>query len=260
MSETNATWFLIKYVADLRRQEPRNIGLVLETPDGWITKFVGEAEDGEIKGNRLNGKLDVELYRTWVQYFRRKAVTQQWEDVERMQHRRRSNYFSEKGGVIYDTEGKTWASLLESMYGELVQSKSERISRATREYLLIQARRALALANVPVEEKVEVQAKYGERTTTVPFEFRHLNGKTRLMDAVNLSARNADSRARELRARIEGVRHANIARDFFTFYLPGNHTPTEIDDILLPLEAQSEAIDVTNPDDAAVRVAELVNR
>lgn len=266
MSNETATWHMIKYLPDLRRREPRNVGLVLATPEGWLTKFVGEAPDGEIKGNRVKGHSDLEVYKTWVSYFRRKAELQRWEDVERLQRLRRSNYFSEVGGEIYDREGKSWRAILDVMFAELVQDQVDRmdqVSISSREYILSQARSALAIANVQYEEKVEVPARFGNRMSTVPFEFRYTNGVTHLMDTVNIHGRNAASRARELRARIVAAREARPGKDqnpidFFTFYIAGDNESERVDEVLMPLEAESFAIEVSNVGNAADRVAELV--
>lgn len=260
MDKATATWHVIKYLPDIRRREPRNVGLVLATPDGWLTKFVGEAEDGEIKGNRIKGNLDLEIYKTWVEYYRRKASQQRWDDVERLQRRRRENYFAETGGVIYDPEGKSWAGLLSTMFTELIQDHAEKTSLNKKEYLLEQARTALSIANIQVDEKVEVSARFGDRLSTVPFEFRQAGGSYSLMDAVNINGQNPAALTRELRARIVAARAAKAAANFFTFFMGGEHTEDELDALLIPLEEESFPIDVTDSGNAADKLAELARR
>lgn len=258
MNDNSATWHMIKYLPDVRRREPRNVGLVLETPEGWMSKFVGEASDGAIKGNRIKGNIDLDVYKTWVDYFRRKADGEQWEDVERLQRRRRATYFSETGGLVHNSEGKSWRAIMDSLFSELVQDQVERVSITTRDYLLSQARGALSMANVQFEEKVEVAALFDGRSSTVPFEFRHHNNKVHLMDAVNINGPDPEAKARELRARIVAARAAAVSKNFFTFYMAGEHTDQQIDEVLMPLEAESDAIDVTDIENAADRVAELL--
>lgn len=258
MSEDTATWHMIKYLPDVRRREPRNVGLVLATPNGWLTKFVGEAKDGAIKGNRVRGSIDIDVYKTWVDYFRRKANSQQWEDVERLQRRRRATYYSEIGGQVSNPDNQPWQSIINSLFNDLVQDQVDKTSTTTRNFLLSQAREVLTMANVQFQEKVEVDAVFDGKSSTVPFEFLHRDNKTHLMDAVNINGRDPQAKARELRARIVAARAAAASEDFFTFYLAGDHSERQIDEVLMPLEAESSAIDVTDVGNAADRVGELI--
>ncbi|QQM21812.1 hypothetical protein I7X09_28380 [Rhodococcus sp. P-2] len=114
------------------------------------------------------------------------------------------------------------------------------------------------MANVQFEEKVEVRALFDGRESTVPFEFRHHNDKVHLMDAVNINGRDPEAKARELRARIVAARAAAVSKHFFTFYMAGDNSDRQIDEVLMPLEAESSAIDVTDIGSAADRVAELI--
>jgi hypothetical protein len=214
----------VKYMPDLKRREPRNIGVVLATPDGWLSRFLGEGEDGEIKGNRLTHNLELDVYRTWVDYYRRKALSGSWADVERQQNRHPVNFISELGGEISGSENESWSLILDRVYGELVQERREATvpddrepSAGTHKWVLKQARSALNLAQIPFAEKVSVPARYGDFETTVPFEFRHgVNGSTALMDAVPITSRDAAGKARELRTRIMAARDAHVTNRFLT--------------------------------------------
>jgi hypothetical protein len=66
-------YWVFKYVEDLARQEPRNIGVVLRIGDGIYARFIGERENGQ-------GGLDLRTvrsivshtgaYKQWVDYWR----------------------------------------------------------------------------------------------------------------------------------------------------------------------------------------------
>jgi hypothetical protein len=70
--------FLIaKYVPDVFRNEPRNIGVVLWSPDGVAARFVGEKPDapGEVDDARVPPFVSsAEAYKQWVRYWRREMA------------------------------------------------------------------------------------------------------------------------------------------------------------------------------------------
>lgn len=64
-------YFVAKYIPDLIRQEPRNIGVVLWTPSGVLARFIGEDDDGRLDSRRVPEWLgDATVYREWVAFWR----------------------------------------------------------------------------------------------------------------------------------------------------------------------------------------------
>lgn len=49
-------YFVAKYIPDLLRNEPRNFGVILWTPDGVAARFLAEERErpGEIDGRRAS--------------------------------------------------------------------------------------------------------------------------------------------------------------------------------------------------------------
>jgi hypothetical protein len=70
--------FLIaKYVPDVFRNEPRNIGVVLWSPDGVAARFAGEKPDapGEVDDAQIPPFVSsAEAYKQWVRYWRREMA------------------------------------------------------------------------------------------------------------------------------------------------------------------------------------------
>lgn len=259
-----AVWHVVKYMPDLKRREPRNVGIVLATPDGWMTKFLGQDEDGSIKGP-LGHELKVDVYRTWVDYYQRKASSDAWEDVHRNQAHHPVNFLAEVGGeVIAESPTRKWQAILDDMFAELVQPDrpvpgSKPARPGTQKWVLEQARSALQLAEVPFIEKVKVKARYDDHNTTVPFQFQHgRNGSTTLMDGVPVRGREAAAKARELRTRIVAARDAGVDARFFTFY-SGNTPERQLDEILAPLEREATTVDVSNVEEAAETLQEAIS-
>ena len=59
-----------KYVDDIRRWEPRNVGLLVRHGDTYAGRFVGEREDGTVDGRKLRWNEDSEIYRDWIRFWR----------------------------------------------------------------------------------------------------------------------------------------------------------------------------------------------
>lgn len=66
-----AQYWIAQYIDDLFRNEPRNIGIIARVGDQIAAQFVGESESGEIDGRKLKLFKYPEVYREWLQYWRR---------------------------------------------------------------------------------------------------------------------------------------------------------------------------------------------
>ncbi len=71
-------YIVAKYIPDLFRMEPRNIGVIVWSPSGVDARFVAEgtAKSGEIDGRNLpdfaSGQGSV--FKQWIQYWRTQLV------------------------------------------------------------------------------------------------------------------------------------------------------------------------------------------
>lgn len=64
-------YFIAKHIPDLMRYEPRNVGVILWTPDGACSQFIGERE-GQALDLRCCPPFieDAHVYKQWVEYWR----------------------------------------------------------------------------------------------------------------------------------------------------------------------------------------------
>lgn len=66
-------YLLAKYIPDLRRQEPRNIGIIVWSPEGLVARFLGEKPD---ETEAIDGRsvppfvTSLSAYKQWVNYWR----------------------------------------------------------------------------------------------------------------------------------------------------------------------------------------------
>jgi hypothetical protein len=64
-------YFVAKYMPDIMRMEPKNVGVILWTPSGAIARFVGEDDRGHIDARRLPEWIgDTSIYRDWIAFWR----------------------------------------------------------------------------------------------------------------------------------------------------------------------------------------------
>ena len=81
-----ARWYLVKYVRDMRRNEPRNIGVILEVDDKAYPRF----EESIGPSERTN-------YAAWLNYWRHLLTQPDWR-ATLANRRPGANYYIEPGG------------------------------------------------------------------------------------------------------------------------------------------------------------------
>jgi hypothetical protein len=123
-------WVVAKYMPDLRRREPRNIGVVLRHGDQVLARVVGEKADGRIDGRILRGwgVISAENYRAWVAYWRHALLTTS--DVrELLQPRADQDFVLERGGerLLGGEDTDPDASSITSTRRSLRSSRSPRL-------------------------------------------------------------------------------------------------------------------------------------
>lgn len=109
----HVTWHLVQYTRDLRRHEPRNVGVLLRSTDQWLWRFLDVGQARKLVAS-------VEVYQTWVDYYQRKLTDAAMADIERGQAYRRGNYAVVPGGVIL-VEPDSYPDTLDGLFRDLVQ-------------------------------------------------------------------------------------------------------------------------------------------
>lgn len=94
------TWYVVKYMPDLTRREPRNVGVVVTDGETIDARFLGE-RDGRLNLNRVPRWIPSRrTYRTWVRYWRSViAETTPQQLAEALVPVPDGNYLIELGGV-----------------------------------------------------------------------------------------------------------------------------------------------------------------
>ena len=134
---TMPSFLVCKYFSDPRRQEAKNVGVILLHPDGVTARFIGEDMPGDIDGRRVKPLiLDTKGYEQWVQYWRycteevshkpaSERIYSQLRQV--LLESSKSNYVVVDGGtvVLPSAEDKDPTALLSYVYNEIVEAEPE---------------------------------------------------------------------------------------------------------------------------------------
>lgn len=177
-------WYVAKYVPDLRRGEPINIGVILFSDGHASSQFLGERTGGSINGRRLKNRVrSVDNYRAWLSYWRDALTTQAPEKALLAPRSQDSSYFIEQGGEALYTE-RTSADMLQYLFGLLV------VSPAPGRMTLAEA--IFKRLKVDVENDVIIPIQLPDRPQDqVFFDYRYTNSDTTLMRSLRLGTGKA---------------------------------------------------------------------
>jgi hypothetical protein len=112
-----AKYWIAQLIDDLFRNEPRNVGVFVQIGDQIAAKFLGESEGGEIDGRRLKTLSYPNVYRQWVQYWRRLVATNQ---LDQLVLTSGSHYRVIEAGNVTDIESDSPYDVAGFLYATLV--------------------------------------------------------------------------------------------------------------------------------------------
>jgi hypothetical protein len=193
----NAKWLIAKYIPDMRRREPQNIGIILLKDEKPYLRFKGrDKADGKIDGNKTKFQKSVENYRAWVSYWEYAASKEGLDGLLR-RPRPDDNFILEFGGERIIGSGSTEPeAFADELYGQLVEADTIESG------LAMEARVETAIDRIfrrlDISEKVEKDLILPETADTdrLFFDFRYKNGKNTWMKRVRIE-HGSEKRAME---------------------------------------------------------------
>lgn len=238
-----AEWFLVQYTHDLRRHEPRNVGVVVKAPDGWHLRFLGEREGGSVDGKRLKGlRLDRELYESWIDYYRRQASADTWDDAVRLQERRPNNFAIAPGGIQL-ADKDDWPAFATGLFTELVSDPTAKPS----DDFDAKVRKLLRAADLHPDENVELEGLWtpGGAIHKIKFDFGFENGRRSVIEKVPLR----DSSVYSFKGRRDAVQLRDNRTQFVAISeWSGDDSEEKLDELLHPLEEIADTINLRATD------------
>lgn len=136
-------YFLAKYVADMHRFEPRNIGVIVWSPTGIEARFLAEnpARPGDVDGRSIPDWVTSDsAYRQWVRYWRQAVSENAIEPLrggelitasspafmEALRESGKGNFLLTEAGAVMDRVGENdLPAVANQLFAQLVQEVSQ---------------------------------------------------------------------------------------------------------------------------------------
>lgn len=157
-------YLVAKYVDDLSRNEPINVGIVVYDGTEALVRFDGEREDGRLDRrqiiNRISGS---KAYRAWVDYWRAVLADPAAADpnlrdvppgdvkaIEHLMSRPGRDFYLERGGtILMDADAKTLAETRDDLFARLVRKPDAPTPQSLRD----KSKEALAAAGAKLDDE-----------------------------------------------------------------------------------------------------------
>ncbi len=230
-----AHWYLFQYMHDLRRREPRNVGVALHADGQWHFQFFGQRGDGSIDGRRLGARgLEKDLYEEWIRYFQRKAQEGTWEDALTLGQRRPTNFAVRPGGTILEDQSM-WDVTLHTLYTELVDEP------ATTRSLVDDVLDLFRSLDVEPVRDIKLPGKWSDdsREDRIPFSFG-VNGTALPVDAVA----DRPQALQALRGRIDAVERVASPRAIIAVTRRDLDREEEMEPLIRSIEKDAQVLDL----------------
>ena len=180
-----ARWLVAKYMSDLRRREPINVGVILEADERRLCRFLGQRDDGLIDGRRLKLLGSVKNYKDWVAFWRHSIATcarGQLAAAVIAGERSDSNFFVEVGGErLIGGEVDQPEDLLEDLFSVLVEDVAPSVNRNITQ--LCEA----VFSRLAIADRVVRSYRVEQAHDSIVFDYRFDNGLANLMQGVSLA-------------------------------------------------------------------------
>jgi hypothetical protein len=256
-----ADWYLVKYVADVFKDEPRNIGVVVKNGDKSAARFVGDIGGRFNRRTVKNIVASTETFAAWRDYLLHHLEGGTFDDaVERLRLRPLDNYRVEKRGVLHPPRDANFEAIANELFDELVtvpEPPAPNFKRVVNRILF----EGLSL---PPGQTIDQDVTFdvdlrGERHELV-FDYRYVSGRTSLMERLSLAGHEGltSGRVNDALFRIQNVATVVHNAIFLVFYDPGREGLTaSIERQLRVIERFAYTVDA-RADDAPVRTGELL--
>ncbi|USQ89251.1 hypothetical protein NFX46_39270 [Streptomyces phaeoluteigriseus] len=220
-------WFLVKYVDDVFRNEPINIGVVVTSGNEMGSHFLGQRPDGSINGQRINKRISgVETYKAWVRFIEKEAARGNLDArIESLSKRVGESYVIERRGPILDSV-KSPQDIADELFVALVSA--EVAQTQSLDNLADAAFKRLAFpAGRKIERDVDFKVKVRNVPQLVTFDYRYAAEQTILMDRVSFSrpGKPLAQSINDLLYRIEVTEEQQAISSFVALYSGADFSP-----------------------------------
>lgn len=112
-----ARYWIVQYIDDLFRNEPKNIGVVAEMDNVIDARFFGEDDSNNIDGRKIRELSYPDVYRQWVNYWRDEIRNSNTDAIVKNSG---SHYRVIEAGKVSDVGHDSIASVLDYLFNLLI--------------------------------------------------------------------------------------------------------------------------------------------
>lgn len=257
-STKQAEWLVARYVPDLRRREPRNMGVVLKMGDHLLSRFLGERDTGRIDGRRVHAFVNsVDNYKAWVSYWQSVASGDGKDLLALTGQRGDDSYFLEYGGErVFGSERTDPNDMLDYLYSVLVEEMPEP------DTLNVKQLSENVLAKAGVRERVTPDYRLSlSPTDSAFFDYKYQNGSLHLMKRVTLTYEDERSWTSAHAAAWDfekAANHLNSDRGQLIAFVKARSADSELEAQMSLLDGLACVLDVGQVQQAASQLTELL--
>lgn len=192
-----AKYWVVQHIADVFRNEPRNVGVFVSWNNQSVARFFGEDSDQQIDGRKLKKLPYPDVYRQWVQYWRRNIG-----DISSVVRNTSEHYRVWEAGELSDLQGADISGVADHLFsvlvsegaiGEALQDREAQespslyleseVANAFGQMNLMAAQQPGAIGPHLIERQVPVQGRVISHTPT----FSQRNGRLWVMETVDFT-------------------------------------------------------------------------
>ncbi len=234
--------YVAKYVADVRRWEPRNVGVIVQHEEGIAARFLAEESDSEkIRINRKKARYlvnDSSVYEQWVRHWRLTA-TRGPDALAASVAQKSPNYFLLDAGEVFSGEDVFSADeLLDHYFSVLVAVTRE--SDPPAEALKLAVDALISKVRLPLVRDFVLESVDLTPSEKYTFQYGYQNGRITVAQRVPLG------QTRDVHDVLWKLEHLPKEVGRVTFVSPA--ADEEATPLLAHLGQRSTVVDVGRPE------------
>jgi hypothetical protein len=193
----SAEYWVVQHVADLFRNEPRNVGVIVRFQGQTFARFFGEDSEQRLDGRRIKALPYPDVYKQWVRYWRTHLG-----NIDAVIKNTKEHYRVGAGGMLTDLHDSDIYSAADHLYSVLVSdggiaealtAKAEfeapgvslelEIERTFSERALLARENETAIAH-PIRRQATIAGRVASHTPA----FSQVNGRLCVIESVDLTS------------------------------------------------------------------------
>jgi hypothetical protein len=267
-------YLVAKYVDDLSRNEPINIGVIVYDGSDSLARFDGESAAGAIDLRRVRNRVTgSRTYRAWVEYWRTALATPGALDaslrdapqatmIDHLLANTARDFYLERGGtILHDADSRGLKATLDDLFARLVRVPDQ----PTPPSLSEKSKQALAAAGAPLDdaerfqEQVPVPIIAHGLTIEEEVSYAVMNGKRHFLQEMPFDPAQKRRSRKEASHCVFLFEHSPEIKENGVILYDGSDISVGQYQLLELLRAYAPTVDVNHTEKAASRLSERLS-